>query len=585
MTYSKLQTKITIMLVIILTVSIGLNNVIGTYFFQKQYYEVLEEQILVIGQSLKNQLDHIHSFGFTEKNLVGFDELCKEIIWKHKEISLVYVADTDGQVLFKSKNQENTTMLDIPELLEAVRLSKEGVISYTHQGNSYLGAVIPFLNTDKTHYEGSVVVIVESNKINHKLFSLYKYPVLLTLLFFILSFFLIMLTLSNWVTNPLKSMVLHMNEAAAGNLRSYANTTARDEIGQLGQVFNRMLKQISELVVQTAQTIELESRYNAEFKQRKDGEALRHAISSVSSTLDEREVNERILTSLRELVPYTSSTLWIQHYDMLTSMMTRYDESSNGYKDIEYAEQHAREMFSLLQQQEQPFVKETNRIHFLYLPILIESNVQGMIIVQNGGSYTQSDVNIAFTYTSQVGSYIQNARLYRQMQRLAATDVLTGIYNRRHFFDQAFRVFQQSVHTNSHLGIIMFDVDHFKGVNDQYGHPVGDLVLASVAGRVSSYLLNDESQTFGRYGGEEFIILINGTSDEWLQALAEQIRRGISEMSFPTSHGDLRVTASLGIACRNEQAETLEKLLKLADTALYKAKASGRNCVAVTDDH
>ncbi|MCR8636577.1 diguanylate cyclase [Paenibacillus radicis (ex Xue et al. 2023)] len=585
MTYTKLQTKITIMLVIILTVSIGLNNVIGTYLFQKKYFEVLEEQILVIGQSLKSQLDRIHSLGITDRDLVGFDEQSKEILWKYKEISIIYVVNTDGRVLFKSKNQETSSaVLDVPELLDAVKSSREGIVSYTYQDNPYLGAVIPFLDNNETSYEGSVVVVVESNKINHKLSSLYKYPTLLSLLFFVLSFFLIMLALSSWVTNPLKSMVQHMNEAAAGNLRSYANTTARDEIGQLGRVFNRMLKQISGLLMQTAQTVELEGRYNAEFKQRQDGEKLRHALSSVSSTLDEGEVNERILASLRELVPYTSAALWIQHYDTLTAMITRYDESSSGYKDIEYAESQANEMFNLLQQEEQPIVKEMNRVSFLHLPILIESKVRGMIIAQNHSPYIQSEVGLAFTYTSQVGSYIQNAQLYRQMQRLAATDVLTGIHNRRHFFEQAVRIFQQSVDTFSHLGVIMFDVDHFKGVNDQYGHPVGDLVLASVAGRVSTYLLHDESQTFCRYGGEEFVLLINNTSNESVQALAEQIRRGISDLSFPTSHGDLQVTASLGIAYRNEQAETLEKLLKYADNALYKAKASGRNCVAVADE-
>jgi diguanylate cyclase (GGDEF)-like protein len=570
-----------IMLVIILTVSIGLNNVIGTYLFQKHYSKALEEQILAIGQGLKNQLDRAPSTGIAEKELNEFGEQSKQIIGKYNEISLVYVVSSDGQVLFQSKNQENTLLFDVPQLADAVKSGKEGLNSYIYQGIPYIGAVIPFVDKEQEQFKGSVVVIVESNKINNKLASLYKYPTLLSLLFLILSFFLIMLALSRWVTQPLKRMVLHMNEAGTGNLRSYADTTAHDEIGQLGRAFNRMLQQISELLQQTKMTVELEGRYNAELKQRKAGETLRHALSSVSSTLDEREVNERILTSLRELVPYTRATLWIQ-YDTLTAIMTRWDESSGDRKGLGYSEQQAqaREKYRLLLQQEQPVMEEADSIHFLYLPIPIETSIRGMIAVQNSSSFTQNEVSLAFTYSSQVGSYIQNAQLYRQMQRLAATDVLTGIYNRRYFFEQAIRVFQQSVDKNSHLGIIMFDVDHFKAVNDRYGHPVGDLVLASVAGRVSSYLLNDESQIFGRYGGEEFVILIKETSDEQVRALAERIRSGISELSFPTGHGTLQVTASLGVACRTEQADTLEKLLKSADTALYQAKASGRNSVA-----
>ncbi|MDF2959888.1 MAG: serine/threonine protein kinase [Paenibacillus sp.] len=580
-TVSKLQTKITIMLVIILAVSIGLNNVIGTYLFKQQYAEALKEHMLVIGGSLKNQWDRIHSSGIPAQEQINFDDLCKELVRKYEELSFVDVVDADGRVLFSSRDIEKNTPLDVPELTQAVHAGMEANIAYHHNGKEYLGAVIPFLDKDLNRREGSVIVIVESNKTSYKLSSLYKYPSLLSLLVFVVSFFLILLALSRWVTRPLRRMVQHMDEAAAGNLNIHAQSTGNDEIGQLGRAFNRMVKQISGLLERTAQTVELEGLYNAELRHRQAGEKLRHAISSVSSTLDEHEVNERILVSLRELIPYSSVTLWISHYDHITAMITRYDDASTGYRDIEYSDQQAREVFGLLQAQKRPVVREENRVTFLHLPILIESRVRGMLIVQNAGTYSEGDVGLAFTYASQVGSYIQNAQLYRQMQRMAATDVLTGIYNRRHFFDQAFRSFQKSVETNSRLGIIMFDVDHFKRVNDHYGHPVGDLVLASVAGRVSSYLLNDESQIFGRYGGEEFVILIKDASEERVSSLAEQIREGIRELSFPTSRGTLYVTASLGIAYRTEQADTLEKVLKAADNALYEAKAGGRNCVAV----
>jgi diguanylate cyclase (GGDEF)-like protein/PAS domain S-box-containing protein len=170
--------------------------------------------------------------------------------------------------------------------------------------------------------------------------------------------------------------------------------------------------------------------------------------------------------------------------------------------------------------------------------------------------------------------------LTQKLHELAVTDDLTGISNRRHFFDNATRELFRSKRASRPLSIIMFDIDHFKSVNDTYGHAVGDEVLKKIAARISSNLRSLD--IYARYGGEEFIICLPETSLEDAKNAAERIRKIVEETIMQdTNNNDFKVTISLGVASLSHDSDALEQIIEQADKALYKAKQGGRNRVGV----
>ncbi len=179
-----------------------------------------------------------------------------------------------------------------------------------------------------------------------------------------------------------------------------------------------------------------------------------------------------------------------------------------------------------------------------------------------------------------------NHALQRALERaelLARTDELTGVHRRRHFFALAIHALRVAQRYRQPLSLVMFDIDHFKHVNDRFGHPAGDAVLQEVAARVTRHLR--ASDVFARYGGEEFAILMPDTDVGQAQQLAERIRTAIEAAPMAVDHAVVSVTISLGVAGRGEGDGGLRDLIRHADAALYAAKAAGRNRISVHDAH
>ncbi len=168
------------------------------------------------------------------------------------------------------------------------------------------------------------------------------------------------------------------------------------------------------------------------------------------------------------------------------------------------------------------------------------------------------------------------------------TDPLTGVANRK-YFDQALpHHFKSALEDNSNLGLIFMDLDRFKSINDQHGHQVGDVVLAEVA-RLMTMTLGDQCEVC-RYGGEEFAVLVPGSSRIQTAKLAESLRRDIAGLdielsAIPEAPPSIRVTASLGVAALEQenvvQMSRPDLLVRVSDQAVYAAKDAGRNCVRV----
>jgi len=166
-------------------------------------------------------------------------------------------------------------------------------------------------------------------------------------------------------------------------------------------------------------------------------------------------------------------------------------------------------------------------------------------------------------------------------QQLAYTDMLTGVNNRRHLYELAYHEFDIAVRYQKPLSAIMFDIDHFKEINDTFGHTVGDRMLQRVTEAACVELRS--ADVIGRYGGEEFVIILPMTNAQDALSLAERIRMGVAAIRLPTEKGDASVTLSIGIAemIHGAQTGTAEDLIRRADKAMYAAKDAGRNRIEV----
>ncbi len=166
---------------------------------------------------------------------------------------------------------------------------------------------------------------------------------------------------------------------------------------------------------------------------------------------------------------------------------------------------------------------------------------------------------------------------------LAYTDSLTGIYNRRYMNAHLVRKIKEIEETAKPVSVMIFDIDHFKQVNDTYGHAAGDEVLKGFAKRVDGGIR--DSDLLARYGGEEFVVIMPDTPAEVALIVAERLRQRLEKEPFPVAGADeaLVVTASLGVATTTDAAESAEALLGRADEALYTAKNGGRNRVCSAD--
>jgi diguanylate cyclase (GGDEF)-like protein len=165
-----------------------------------------------------------------------------------------------------------------------------------------------------------------------------------------------------------------------------------------------------------------------------------------------------------------------------------------------------------------------------------------------------------------------------RLRELSVTDVLTGIYNRYKFSQEINKEISRTKRYNLPLGLIMFDIDHFKQINDTYGHQTGDEVLKELCSLVKEIIR--ETDIFARWGGEEFMILCPHTNNQKIMVFAERIRKKIEEHKF--SYG-VKITISLGVSMYSNKEKDDKELLKRTDTALYKAKHKGRNCVEFVD--
>ncbi|MEP0806450.1 MAG: diguanylate cyclase [Chloroflexota bacterium] len=324
-----------------------------------------------------------------------------------------------------------------------------------------------------------------------------------------------------------------------------------------------------------------------------EAETLRKAGAVVAETLDLQEATTRILQQLAHVLPYDSASVQLLRDGELEII------GGEGFKapviGIRFPVPGDNPNSVVIETRKPHILHEANK-HFaafnqpphdhirswLGVPLIVRDQLIGLLAIDSVEPFHFTDANIELVsaFADQVAVAIENARLFDETQRLAITDGLTGLYNRRHFMEIARRKFERARRYKRSLSAMIFDVDHFKQVNDTYGHAAGDEVLRVIARLCRKELR--EADPLGRYGGEEFAGLFVEINAETATKVAERLRKAVENLKIPLDGKDLKVTISIGIAEQNQNTPDLESLLARADQAMYIAKHRGRNCVAVS---
>ena len=217
----------------------------------------------------------------------------------------------------------------------------------------------------------------------------------------------------------------------------------------------------------------------------------------------------------------------------------------------------------------------------LAVPMILRDKVTGMLSVQSyqARAYTPEDMYLLEMLSAHAAIAVDNTRLFQEVQLLAITDPLTGANNRRELYELGEREFARSKRYKHPLSAMMVDIDRFKKVNDSYGHTTGDQVLVQLTERIRANIRDID--ILGRYGGDEFAILLPNTELEPARQVAERLRTAIADFPFETEAGAIQITTSIGVSTLAGEVGSLEVLIDKADMGVYAAKDAGRNRVCL----
>ena len=380
------------------------------------------------------------------------------------------------------------------------------------------------------------------------------------------------------VTLPLRRLIGATRAVTGGAYDRRIPVSSQDELGELALTFNRML----DAIVEKTERIM----------------SLNRVATAITSSLSVQEIVNQIL-------PYR-----VGLSGMKAVSLTFYDERKgqfgerlvNGLSENFMSQMHFRpggladEVFTsgepIVCSDLPPAVHKLSQLardegirSYLCLPLLSHTGRLGVLCFYRTDSetFTDEETSLLSAFARLAAQAIENARLHARTEEIATTDALTGLHNRRWLDGRLQEEVQRSQRFGKSLSVLMLDIDHFKRINDQYGHPAGDVVLRNLADVITSQLR--EVDLAARYGGEEFVVLLPETEDDAAKHGAERIRLAVANTPFALLGGrEIDVTVCIGVACYPNSAGSAEELIARADQALYLAKQSGRNRVVLYRD-
>ena len=328
---------------------------------------------------------------------------------------------------------------------------------------------------------------------------------------------------------------------------------------------------------------------------------LYHASAALGAASNEQAVLDAALGAAEQIVGYDFAA--VSHYDVHTrqhSIKRAIGEGAAEISHLSFRDNTSLTAMAVHNRHYLPYrgdfdcqsqvVYTRNRNlagmqSLLILPLLVrEAAIGTLALAARRRDAFGPDVRPALQLlANQLAVALSNAASVARLEELATTDGLTGCYNKRYFHEELKSRLQAAQRFGRNLSLIIVDLDHFKTVNDTYGHHTGDVVIREL-GQVLRRLKR-ETDVVARFGGEEFCVLCEETNTEGALLLAERVRQELEHTSFETELGTLRVTASLGVATFPDHAHDKQQLFAAADRALYAAKHGGRNQVSAPLAH
>ncbi|MBX7149027.1 diguanylate cyclase [bacterium] len=434
---------------------------------------------------------------------------------------------------------------------------------------------------------------------------------------------LVVLSTNVLINRPLDKIKNVVRQAEDGNFLTRVDHVSTDELGELSQSFNRMLAKITDL---DARKIETEhelalTRHNLAIKNELEAKTkiieetnskLEHSLKELSVLYSVSQVLSQSLT-LNELIlaitHVMKETLKLKESGILflddnkeylevrqfqgvgevphalQGVKFRLGEGVSGRAALE-----KRTIYIEDRRNEENYLHyKTNKQDegsFVSVPLMVRDEVIGVLNVGDPQTkaFTETDIKLFRSLANQIGMAYDRAMLYMKTRELSVKDELTGLYNRRYFQNMLEMEWKKASRFSRPLSLLMIDVDFFKQYNDSYGHLSGDAVLQYIAEVLESNVR--EVDTVARFGGEEFVILLEDTNFENSLHVAENLKDLVQNNSafFLKQRGQNKnLTISIGVSSFPERATTEEELLLFADRALYRAKGLGRNRVCGYD--
>ena len=349
---------------------------------------------------------------------------------------------------------------------------------------------------------------------------------------------------------------------------------------------------LSAFAGQAALALQNARLYADVIRRAEQAELLRQAASAVASAEHLDEVLDRILVHLRRVVPYDSAAIFLledggmrmvaargfaQDAELVNQVFPDDDQLSilvmQGGEAVILADALADPRFNAW-----GGVSHTHG--WIGVPLVTSSQSIGMMTIDHhkAGFYSAEDAQLAQAFAGEVSIAIEKARLFAEVQRLAITDPLTGLYNQRYFYEAGERELQRALSQGHPLSLIIADIDLFKQINDTHGHQAGDQMLRRLAETLTANLR--QVDILARYGGEEFAILLPETGLGGACLVAQRLSQAAAGINLNIRGDEVRISISQGVAELGPGCETLEGLFRCADQALYHTKAVCRGGIS-----
>lgn len=337
---------------------------------------------------------------------------------------------------------------------------------------------------------------------------------------------------------------------------------AEDDVGVLTTLSNHVA-----IAFENARAAQLRAEIAAAQRERDVADALRASLVDMSHLLDPEQVTRRLLENLRAVLR-ADAAWWVPA------------DADPPDPVVMASPEDTQPLVGLVGAGAPRCVRTLpDAASWIAVPLVTRSGRIGLaVLASTRADAFAGQTELATAMVAQGMVAYENAALFSQVQTLATTDGLTGVATRRHVLASAEQLVDHAEGSPPDVLVMMVDVDHFKKVNDTYGHRVGDVVLREVAGRLSGSL--EPGDLIGRYGGEEFLVVVRTCH----AGTGERIRRAVAGTAITTSAGPLRVTVSVG-ATDVGPGETLASALERADGLLYRAKEAGRDRVMTALGH